>query len=84
MGAIAMTERCPECGHQFAEDGGPCEVHAEVRDGGPHGLRIDLEFQCATCTTNLIIEDVGADDGVLQYAPASTLFSRFNGRGHHA
>lgn len=78
-----MTSECSECGHQFAEDGS-CEVHAQVRSSDEHGLRIDLEFVCDGCETNLIIEDVGADDGVIGQGGESTLLSRFNGRGYRA
>lgn len=76
-----MTERCPECGCRFAENG-PCEVYAEVRASEEHGLRIDFEFECY-CGTQIRIEDVGADDGSLGRGSTGFL-SRFDGKGYRA
>ena len=74
-----MTESCPECGHRFAADG-LCEVHGRVRASEEYGLRIDIEFECANCETNILLEDAAAHDGVL-----GTLSDRqFEGGGYRA
>lgn len=73
-----MSATCPNCGHRFAEDG-PCEVHGRIRASEKHGLRIDVEFECAGCRTPLIIEDAAAHEGVI-----GRCTTRFTGGGYRA
>lgn len=79
-----MPESCPECGHQFAGEDSPCEVYAEVRDGGAHGLRIDVAFVCDGCETNIVIEDAAADTGAIGQVTSAGFLSRFDGQGYRA
>lgn len=74
-------ERCPVCRAELAAEG-RCEVYAEMRSSD-HGLRFDIQCECANCQAEIFLEDIAASEGDLGCVPERNTF-RFDGEGYPA